>query len=113
VVVAGEAAPRAPHILNLLVPGVDSEAMLMHLDLAGIAVSGGSACASGAIEPSHVLLAMGYPRELAAGAVRLSLRPGDDAGRHREGGGSRSRGRHQGPAARGGPGTWLSGFWSR
>jgi cysteine desulfurase len=73
VVVAGEGAPRAPHILNLLIPGADSEALLMHLDLAGIAVSGGSACASGAIEPSHVLLAMGYPRELAAGAVRLSL----------------------------------------
>jgi len=72
-VVAGEGAPRAPHILNLLIPGADGEALLMHLDLAGIAVSGGSACASGAIEPSHVLLAMGCPRELAAGAVRLSL----------------------------------------
>jgi cysteine desulfurase len=73
VVVAGEPAPRAPHILNLLVPGADSEALLMHLDLAGLAASGGSACASGAIEPSHVLLAMGYPQDLAAGAVRLSL----------------------------------------
>jgi len=73
VAVAGEAAPRAPYILNLLIPGADSEALLMHLDLAGIAASGGSACASGATEPSHVLLAMGYPRELAAGAIRLSL----------------------------------------
>lgn len=73
VVVAGEGAPHAPHILNLLVPAADGEALLMHLDLAGIAASGGSACASGAVEASHVLLAMGHPRELAGGAVRLSL----------------------------------------
>ena len=72
-VLAGEGAPHAPHILNLMVPGTDSEALLMHLDLAGIAVSGGSACSSGAIEPSHVLLAMGFPRELASGAIRFSL----------------------------------------
>jgi cysteine desulfurase len=72
-VVAGEATPRAPHILGLLIPGADSEALLMHLDLAGIAASGGSACATGAIEPSHVLLAMGHPRDLATGALRLSL----------------------------------------
>jgi cysteine desulfurase len=72
-VLAGEGAPHAPHILNLMVPGTDSEALLMHLDLAGIAASGGSACTTGAVEPSHVLLSMGYPRELASGAVRLSL----------------------------------------
>ena len=72
-VLAGEGAPHAPHILNLMVPGTDSEALLMHLDLAGIAASGGSACTTGAIEPSHVLLSMGYPRELASGAVRFSL----------------------------------------
>ncbi len=68
-----EAAERAPHILNVCFPGTDSEALLMHLDLAGIAVSSGSACSTGAVEPSHVLTAMGVPRELALGAVRLSL----------------------------------------
>jgi len=69
----GATAPRAPHILNLGVPGTDSEALLMHLDLAGVAASGGSACSTGAMEPSHVLTAMGVPRALALGSVRLSL----------------------------------------
>jgi cysteine desulfurase len=72
-VIPGESAPRVPHILNLLVPGVDSGALLMHLDLAGISASGGSACQTGAPDPSHVLLAMGFPRDLAASAVRFSL----------------------------------------
>jgi len=69
----GAAAPRAPHILNIGIPGVDSEALLMHLDLAGVAASGGSACSTGAMEPSHVLTAMGVPRSLALGSIRLSL----------------------------------------
>jgi cysteine desulfurase len=56
-----------------MVPGADGGALLMHLDLAGIAASGGSACQSGATEPSHVLTAMGVPRDLAVGAVRFSL----------------------------------------
>ncbi|MGE0442603.1 MAG: cysteine desulfurase family protein [Gemmatimonadales bacterium] len=72
-IVNGEAAPRAPHVLNVSIPGVDGEAMLMHLDLAGIAASGGSACSTGSVEPSHVLMAMGLPRPLALGAVRFSL----------------------------------------
>jgi cysteine desulfurase len=72
-VIHGAAAPRAPHVLSLSVPGTDSEAMLMHLDLAGICASGGSACSTGAVEPSHVLTAMGVPRELALGVVRFSL----------------------------------------
>lgn len=72
VIAAGE-GPRAPHILNVMVPGADGGVLLMHLDLAGIGASGGSACQSGATEPSHVLSAMGLPRELAAGAVRFSL----------------------------------------
>lgn len=71
-VVTAESAVRAPHILNLCVPGADSEALLMHLDLAGIAVSSGSACTTGAVEPSYVLTAMGVPRELAMGALRFS-----------------------------------------
>jgi cysteine desulfurase len=45
----------------------------MHLDLAGVCVSGGSACSTGSVEPSHVLTAMGVPRSLALGSVRLSL----------------------------------------
>jgi len=73
VVAHGQAAPRAPHVLNIGVPGTDSEALLMHLDLAGVAASGGSACSTGAMEPSHVLTAMGVPRALALGSIRLSL----------------------------------------
>ena len=72
-VVTAEQGPRAPHILSVCVPGADSEALLMHLDLSGVAVSGGSACSTGAIEPSHVLVAMGVPRELALGAIRFSF----------------------------------------
>jgi cysteine desulfurase len=64
---------RAPHILTVCVPGADSEALLMHLDLAGVAAGSGSACTTGTVEPSHVLAAMGVPRELAIGAVRFSL----------------------------------------
>jgi cysteine desulfurase len=60
-------------VLNVAVAGADSEALLMHLDLAGVAASGGSACSTGAVEPSHVLLAIGMSRELALGAVRFSL----------------------------------------
>ncbi len=72
-VVHGESGPRAPHILNIGIPGVENEALLMHLDLGGIAASGGSACSTGAAEPSHVLTAMGVPRALALGSIRMSL----------------------------------------
>ena len=72
-VVNGEGAERAPHVLSVAVPGADSEALLMHLDLAGVAASGGSACSTGAVEPSHVLVAMGVPHHLALGTIRLSL----------------------------------------
>lgn len=73
VVIQGEASVRAPHVLSLSVPGAEAEAMLMHLDLAGVACSGGSACATGSAEPSHVLLAMGVERSLALGTVRFSF----------------------------------------
>jgi len=71
--VNGRDGERAPHVLNLSVAGADSEGLLMHLDIAGVAASSGSACTTGAVEPSHVLLAMGVPRELALGAIRFSL----------------------------------------
>lgn len=67
------AVERAPHVLSVSVPHADAEAMLMHLDLAGVACSGGSACTSGAIEPSHVLVAMGVDRPVALGTIRFSL----------------------------------------
>jgi cysteine desulfurase len=71
--VNGDGSETAPHVLNVSVAGADSEALLMHLDLAGIAASSGSACSTGSVEPSHVLVAMGVPRELALGAIRFSL----------------------------------------
>jgi cysteine desulfurase len=71
--VNAEDAETAPHVVNVSVAGTDSEALLMHLDLAGIAASSGSACSTGSVEPSHVLVAMGVPRDLALGAIRFSL----------------------------------------
>ena len=72
-VIHGWQGERAPHISNISIPGTDSEALLMHLDLAGIACSSGSACSTGAVEPSHVLTAMGVPRELGVAALRFSF----------------------------------------
>jgi cysteine desulfurase len=72
-VVHGAGAARAPNILNVSAPGTDSESVLMHLDLAGIAAASGSACTTGSVEPSHVLLAMGVPADLAAAGVRFSF----------------------------------------
>ena len=72
-VIHGRGAPRAPHITNVSVPGVDSESMLMALDLRGVACSAGSACQSGSISPSHVLSAIGVAPDLASAAIRMSL----------------------------------------
>lgn len=72
-VINAESGPRAPHILNIAIPGAENEAMLMHLDMQGVAASGGSACSTGAVEPSHVLTALGVPRELALCSLRLSF----------------------------------------
>ena len=72
-VINGWQGERAPHISNVSIPGTDSEALLMHLDLAGVACSSGSACSTGAVEPSHVLTAMGVPRELGVAALRFSF----------------------------------------
>jgi cysteine desulfurase len=71
--VVGAAGRRAPHILTVTVAGADSETLLMHLDMQGVAASGGSACSTGAVEPSHVLCAMGVPRDLALGQLRFSF----------------------------------------
>jgi cysteine desulfurase len=73
VVIHGADAPRAPHVVNVSVPGMNSESLLMALDLRGIACSAGSACQSGSVSASHVLSAMGVPPDLANGALRLSL----------------------------------------
>jgi len=55
------------------VPGISSEALLFLLEMHGVSATAASSCASGALEPSHVLAAMGVPRDLAAGSLRLSL----------------------------------------
>jgi cysteine desulfurase len=68
-----DARHRAPHIVNVSVPGTDSESMLMALDLRGIGCSAGSACQSGSITPSHVLRAIGASPELASSAIRMSV----------------------------------------
>jgi cysteine desulfurase len=64
---------RLPQTSSFSVPGMTSETLLIALDLAGIAVSSGSACSSGKVQPSHVLLAMGVEPDLAKGALRVSL----------------------------------------
>jgi cysteine desulfurase len=70
---AGE--PRLPNTLNVTFPGCAGESLVVLLDLAGVAVSAGSACAAGALEPSHVLLAMGRDPSAARGGLRLSVGP--------------------------------------
>jgi cysteine desulfurase len=72
-IVFSETAPRLPNTTLFTVPGLKAETAVIGFDLAGIAVSSGSACSSGKVQPSHVLDAMDMGRELAQGAVRLSL----------------------------------------
>ncbi len=73
VVESGERDRRVAGILHLVVPGVESEAAVVLLDGAGVAVSAGAACSSGAVEPSHVLRAMGLGPEKASSGLRFSL----------------------------------------
>jgi len=73
VIVFSDDAPRLPNTTLFTAPGLKAETAVIGFDLAGIAVSSGSACSSGKVQPSHVLEAMGTGPELAKGAVRLSL----------------------------------------
>ena len=66
-------SPRTPNTTNIFFDGLEGEAMVISLDLKGFAVSSGSACSSGAVEPSHVLLAIGLSRERARASLRFSL----------------------------------------
>jgi cysteine desulfurase len=75
--VNGAGARRLPNTTNIRFDGIGGEAMTIALDLRGYAVSSGSACSSGAVEPSHVLLAMGLRPEEARSSVRFSLGPGN------------------------------------
>lgn len=75
----GQQAARLPNTIFFAVPGVDGETLLMALDQDGFAVSSGSACGTGEVEPSHVLQAMGVDSEQARGAVRVSM--GKDSSR--------------------------------
>jgi cysteine desulfurase len=77
VLVNGAAAPRLPTTANVSFKGVDGQSLVVALDLKGVASSTGSACSSGSLEPSHVLIAMGLPDEWLQGAVRFSLGSGN------------------------------------
>ncbi len=69
----GHRTERLPGNVNISIRYIEGEALLMRLDLAGVAGSSGSACTSGSLDPSHVLLAIGLPHEIAHGSLRLSL----------------------------------------
>lgn len=71
--VNGGRSPRLPGNVSFCFEGIEGESLLLHLDLKGICGSSGSACTSGSLDPSHVLLALGLPHEIAHGSLRLSL----------------------------------------
>src|SRR5437667_2357434 len=72
-VINGARAERAPHVADVSIPGPESEALLMHLDLAGLACSSGPACSTAAVEPSQAIASMDVPRELGVAALRFSF----------------------------------------
>lgn len=74
-VVFGKDAPRLPNTSNFAIPGWRAETQVMQMDLAGFAVSAGSACASGKVKESRVLRAMGFDNETASSAIRVSMGP--------------------------------------
>ena len=69
----GDPDHRAPGIVSFCFEGIEGESLLLRLDMAGICASSGSACTSGSLDPSHVLLSLGLPHEIAHGSLRLSL----------------------------------------
>lgn len=69
----GHPRHRIPGLTHMGIPGVDGESLVLNLDMRGVHVSSGSACSSGSINPSHVLLALGYDRKAAGEAIRISL----------------------------------------
>lgn len=73
VVLNGHPTKRLPNNVNVTVMDIEGEAMLLHLDEKGICASTGSACTSGSLEPSHVIIALGHPYEMAHGSMRFSL----------------------------------------
>src|ERR671935_429919 len=73
----GHPTKRLPHHASFLFEGVEGESLLLQLDMEGVAASSGSACTSGSLEASHVILALGYPRDRALGSLRLSLGKGN------------------------------------
>ncbi len=70
---SGHPTRRLPNSASFLFKYVEGESILLNLDLMGVAASSGSACTSGSLEPSHVLIAMGFPHEIAHGSLRLTL----------------------------------------
>ncbi len=76
--VNGAREPRVPNTTNISFEGIEAESLLIALDLEGIAVSTGSACSSGTLEPSHVLRAMGLPSHRTQNSIRISLGAGND-----------------------------------
>ena len=72
-VVNGKSAPRMPHTLNVSFPGINRQALLLAADFEGLAISTGSACASGSSDRSHVIVAMGADNDVIEGSVRISL----------------------------------------
>ena len=75
--VNGSLEHRLPGNINMCFEGIEGESLLLMLDLKGICASSGSACTSGSLDPSHVLLAIGLPHEIAHGSLRLSFSDGN------------------------------------
>jgi cysteine desulfurase len=73
IIVNGDREKRLPGNVNVCFKYIEGESILLHLDQYGICASSGSACTSGSLEPSHVLLAIGLPHEIAHGSLRLSF----------------------------------------
>ena len=73
----GDPVHRLPGNVSLCFEGIEGESLLLLLDFAGVCASSGSACTSGSLDPSHVLLAIGLPHEVAHGSLRLSFSDGN------------------------------------